>query len=344
MSNSIQDKLQELNQKYQNFIDNVGPENIYMIDHLINQIAVCNLELSRVPAGYYYYNDPRFYQRAQNYQNQYYFPQPVPQPRQFFPSTPPRSSHSHQHFSGPQSSQSSGNNTNGGLNTNNVNGFQNNGNGRTNNGNIRNTLNSSNNLRRPQQIPLSYFGQIFDEIGTSIPEDNEDNLSHNVIREEYTDSNGNRVSFQQFGTINGGGASLPNLLNLFGGNGMGISVNNEIGFGRLGIDSLNGFQNMVQNMLQQYQQHTNLEDHPVPLPEEILNEMKVLKYSIQKYSNEFNTSCPICQEEFKENESIRDLLCNHLYHQDCIDEWFSENVSCPVCRKDMRDLVDFSSD
>jgi len=46
------------------------------------------------------------------------------------------------------------------------------------------------------------------------------------------------------------------------------------------------------------------------------------------------TTCPICIEEFKENEYYRTLECTHHFHKRCIDKWFRKDHSdCPMCRK-----------
>ena len=43
--------------------------------------------------------------------------------------------------------------------------------------------------------------------------------------------------------------------------------------------------------------------------------------------------CPICIEEFKENEFYRKLECSHCFHKRCIDKWFRKDHSdCPMCR------------
>jgi hypothetical protein len=54
-----------------------------------------------------------------------------------------------------------------------------------------------------------------------------------------------------------------------------------------------------------------------------------------------NQSCAICQEPLYDEEANRPLreitLCEHTFHQTCIDRWFTRNVRCPVCRFDIRD-------
>ena len=51
-------------------------------------------------------------------------------------------------------------------------------------------------------------------------------------------------------------------------------------------------------------------------------------------SDLLNVTCPICIEEFKENEYYRTLECKHCFHKRCIDRWFRKDHSdCPMCRR-----------
>ncbi len=50
-------------------------------------------------------------------------------------------------------------------------------------------------------------------------------------------------------------------------------------------------------------------------------------------------TCPICQDEIAIGTTMRIINhCDHSFHKDCIDVWFSQNVHCPVCRHDIRQL------
>ncbi|KAI8829208.1 hypothetical protein BJ741DRAFT_623808 [Chytriomyces cf. hyalinus JEL632] len=42
--------------------------------------------------------------------------------------------------------------------------------------------------------------------------------------------------------------------------------------------------------------------------------------------------CPVCLEDFKELEVLRELPCKHLFHRRCIDTWLSLSCFCPTCR------------
>jgi hypothetical protein len=49
-----------------------------------------------------------------------------------------------------------------------------------------------------------------------------------------------------------------------------------------------------------------------------------------------DTTCAICQEVVTSATRIRH--CGHCFHSQCIQEWFTMNTRCPVCRHDIRDL------
>lgn len=46
------------------------------------------------------------------------------------------------------------------------------------------------------------------------------------------------------------------------------------------------------------------------------------------------TSCMVCLVDFEEGEVCRRLSCGHVFHQACIDEWFSRSVACPICKRE----------
>ena len=45
--------------------------------------------------------------------------------------------------------------------------------------------------------------------------------------------------------------------------------------------------------------------------------------------------CPVCRDEFRDNDIIRVLNCEHIFHTDCIDNWLTQHShKCPCCRKE----------
>lgn len=47
--------------------------------------------------------------------------------------------------------------------------------------------------------------------------------------------------------------------------------------------------------------------------------------------------CHICHDGMLNGQSVRTIRhCNHMFHQLCIDTWFSTRPTCPACRHDVR--------
>lgn len=50
-------------------------------------------------------------------------------------------------------------------------------------------------------------------------------------------------------------------------------------------------------------------------------------------SEQTTRDCAICLEGFKEGELCRRLPdCSHLFHLNCVDNWLTKKLNCPVCR------------
>jgi hypothetical protein len=45
-----------------------------------------------------------------------------------------------------------------------------------------------------------------------------------------------------------------------------------------------------------------------------------------------NTSCPIHQTDFENEQYVIQLPCNHMFTPDAINRWLDEKPECPVCR------------
>jgi hypothetical protein len=49
-------------------------------------------------------------------------------------------------------------------------------------------------------------------------------------------------------------------------------------------------------------------------------------------TNQCDTKCLICQEEYCTGEDLRQLPCRHCFHQECVDQWLLTKDFCPYCR------------
>jgi hypothetical protein len=49
------------------------------------------------------------------------------------------------------------------------------------------------------------------------------------------------------------------------------------------------------------------------------------------------TDCAVCLGEFDEEEQVRELECEHIFHHDCIYDWFmkARTAACPLCRNQL---------
>lgn len=58
-----------------------------------------------------------------------------------------------------------------------------------------------------------------------------------------------------------------------------------------------------------------------------------------------NTSCPISMEDFNDNDTVTVIRhCGHTFHTEYLMNWFRTNCRCPVCRYDIRDYNNTSSE
>jgi hypothetical protein len=62
--------------------------------------------------------------------------------------------------------------------------------------------------------------------------------------------------------------------------------------------------------------------------------------TVSTISELLDDTCAICQDEMAIGSQIRKInFCNHTFHKDCIDVWFSRNSYCPTCRHDIREVT-----
>jgi hypothetical protein len=73
---------------------------------------------------------------------------------------------------------------------------------------------------------------------------------------------------------------------------------------------------------------------PVP----VIPTQEQIRAATENHIMAADTTCAICQDTVPCATRIR--ACGHCFHSQCIQEWFTMNTRCPVCRHDIRDLRD----
>jgi hypothetical protein len=93
---------------------------------------------------------------------------------------------------------------------------------------------------------------------------------------------------------------------------------------------------------------TSLPTNPLFAPNDFLSPVLVRPTETQiaaatrrvRYSsvaNPLNTACPITQTEFLSTDNVVEILhCHHVFSESAFDQWFQQNVQCPLCRYDIR--------
>ena len=60
--------------------------------------------------------------------------------------------------------------------------------------------------------------------------------------------------------------------------------------------------------------------------------------------DELDHTCSICLCEYEDSETLTQLPCGHVYHNDCIQSWTSNHVKCPLCNLDLESTVESTGD
>lgn len=78
----------------------------------------------------------------------------------------------------------------------------------------------------------------------------------------------------------------------------------------------------------------------------IFNNTKIKLYTSEDKEDEEEgdvediPKCSICLENIENNQIIREITkCKHIFHVECADKWFENNIKCPNCRQDIRSEI-----
>ena len=61
------------------------------------------------------------------------------------------------------------------------------------------------------------------------------------------------------------------------------------------------------------------------------SELNSLEHEENYKENTSNVVCSICIEEYKYNEILSVMPCNHKFHEKCLKDWLQKSNVCPLC-------------
>ena len=89
--------------------------------------------------------------------------------------------------------------------------------------------------------------------------------------------------------------------------------------------TINNYNNVILSFLQDL------------IPENPIFNKKIV-YEKKKY-RDLETEhkvCPICLEEFQEEDEVAVLECGHIFRPECIEKWGVKKPQCPMCKKEIK--------
>ena len=60
----------------------------------------------------------------------------------------------------------------------------------------------------------------------------------------------------------------------------------------------------------------------------LIDQIETIKYNIDDTTF---FQCGICMDTFVENEKIKKLPCDHIFHTECMSQWIQTQKTCPFC-------------
>ncbi|XP_064849217.1 E3 ubiquitin-protein ligase RNF126-like isoform X2 [Oncorhynchus masou masou] len=90
----------------------------------------------------------------------------------------------------------------------------------------------------------------------------------------------------------------------------------------------NGLDAIITQLLNQFEN-----TGPPPADRERIKTLPTIQITEEHVGS--SLECPVCKEDYSVGETVRQLPCNHLFHNDCIVPWLEQHDTCPVCRKSL---------
>lgn len=97
----------------------------------------------------------------------------------------------------------------------------------------------------------------------------------------------------------------------------------------------NVFSNLFSNIIPELVEVSIIDSNGRPIRNNTNTSLENLRNntSIEVVIEDTDTLCTICRTNISEGEVVRKInSCGHMFHINCIDQWFEEHTTCPTCR------------
>uniref|UniRef100_A0A096MBY0 RING-type E3 ubiquitin transferase n=1 Tax=Poecilia formosa TaxID=48698 RepID=A0A096MBY0_POEFO len=93
----------------------------------------------------------------------------------------------------------------------------------------------------------------------------------------------------------------------------------------------NGLDAIITKLLNQFEN-----SGPPPADGDKIRNLPTLEITDEHVAS--GLECSVCKEDYSVGENVRQLPCNHMFHNDCIVPWLEQHDTCPVCRTSLTGL------
>jgi hypothetical protein len=88
------------------------------------------------------------------------------------------------------------------------------------------------------------------------------------------------------------------------------------------------YERVLNESFNEHMQNSNLKKDD----EKKLNYDIILYKKLSRKVKKENVSCSVCFENYEKEDEVCYLKCQHLFHYNCINEWYKYKETCPICR------------
>lgn len=99
----------------------------------------------------------------------------------------------------------------------------------------------------------------------------------------------------------------------------------------MNMNNLNNLNNMLMNNMNNMQ-YNNMGNMNQGIEPSLLNNLNVTSIQDSSKLEKEKGNCVICLDNFKNGDEIIYLPCLHVFHKNCLLEWFRGHNFCPICK------------